>query len=582
MKNIIYSFLIIIYFFMSSLSYSIIYNNKKIVTQTFITYEKESGEKISAVSNYVSINLREIVAFEIDNYLPEQELEYDKEVILPYKLINRGNFSEGYIIEVKNYKIFSEFSIFIDLNNNGILDENEKNEIEKIGNGLFETPKINTNESINFILKGKLKNKLEVNKFKVLLKITSLSQREIFKNIENNISIYSKRNITVRKGVIFDKENGQYYFTFKYLNESSTEVEEIYLEDNINPNFKFNSYIGYWQNFESLKKEEVTFFKDGYEKKFPRLDVSLINNKLRVLLKKVPIQNKNDVGGVLYIPFYIDKSISQDEKLKNIAEYTYILNGKKSKKYKTNEILIFNRYIPKLEVSGDNSPLEKEEGEKYIFRFENQVKNLGNGSDTYNILVKNSNFPKNIKFLNLTDSNNDGIVDTGFLEPGEIKKIIFEIAITKEELENKNYSLNLLFNSVKVKDYIVSNTNSLSLEIKEKDVEFVKEQRLRNGSYTKENLKVSTGQKIFYKIRLRNKNKTKTVRLDKIYDIIPEKTILSEGDGSLGEGGKPVYKKGDSLFKEIEVNRDKKKIELKDIELKPFEEIVIYFNVDVS
>lgn len=582
MKNIIYSLIITIYFFMSSLSYSIIYNNKKIVTQTFITYEKESGEKISAVSNYVSINLREIVAFEVDNYLPDQEIENDKEVILPYKLINRGNFSEGYIIEVKNYKIFSEFSIFIDLNNNGILDENEKNEIEKIGNSLFETPKINTNESVNFILKGKLKNKLEVNKFKVLLKITSLSQREIFKNIENNISIYSKRNITVRKGVIFDEENGQYYFTFKYLNESSTEVDEIYLEDNINPNFKFNNYIGYWQDFESLKKEVVTFFKDGSEEKFSKLDVSLVNNKLRVLLKEVPIQNKNDVGGILYIPFYIDKSISRDEKLKNIAEYTYILNGKKSKKYKTNEILIFNRYIPKLEVSGDNSPLEKEEGEKYIFRFENQVKNLGNGSDTYNILVKNSNFPKNIKFLNLTDSNNDGIVDTGFLEPGEIKKIIFEIAITKEELENKNYSLNLLFNSVKVKDYIVSNTNSLSLEIKEKDVEFVKEQRLRNGSYTKENLKVSTGQKIFYKIRLRNKNKTKTVRLDKIYDIIPEKTILSEGDGSLGEGGKPVYKKGDSLFKEIEVNRDKKKIELKDIELKPFEEIVIYFNVDVS
>lgn len=582
MKNIIYSFFIIIYFFMSSLSYSIIYNNKKIVTQTFITYEKEFGEKISAVSNYVSVNLKEIVAFEIDNYLPEQEIEYDKEIVLPYKLINRGNFSEGYIIEVKNYEIFSEFSIFIDLNNNGILDENEKDEIEKIGNNLFEIPKIETDQSINFILKGKLENKLEINKFKVLLKVASLSQREIYKNIENDISIYSKRNITIRKGIIFDEEKGQYYFTFKYLNESSTEVDEIYLEDNINPNFKFNSYTGYWQDFESLKKEEITFFKDGYEEKFSKLDVSLVNNKLRVLLKKVPIQNKNDIGGVLYIPFYIDKSISQDEKLKNIAEYTYILNGKQSKKYKTNEILVFNKYIPKLKVEGDNNPVEKEDDEKYIYRFENQIQNLGNGSDTYNILVKNSNFPKNIKFLNLTDSNNDGIVDTGFLEPGEIKKIIFEIAITKEELENKNYSLNLLFNSVKAKDYIVSNTNSLNLEIKEKDIEFIKEQRLRNGSYTKENLKVSTGEKIFYKIRLKNKNKTKIVRLDKIFDIIPEKTILSEGDGNLGEGGKPVYKKGDSLFKKIEVKGDKKRIELKDIELKPFEEVIIYFNVDVS
>lgn len=582
MKNIIYSLIITIYFFISSLSYSIIYNNKKIVTQTFVTYEKASGEKVSAVSNYVSINLREIVAFEVNNYLPEQELEYDKEVVLPYKLINRGNFSEGYILEIKNYEIFSQFSLYMDLNKNGILDENEKEEIEKIGNNLFETSKIETDQSINFILKGKLKNKLEINKFKVLLKIISLSQREIFKNIENDINIYSKRNITIRKGIIFDEEKGQYYFTFKYLNESSAKVDEIYLEDNINPNFKFNNYIGYWQDFESLKKEEVTFFKDGYEKKFPTLDVSLINNKLRVLLEKVPIQNKNDVGGILYIPFYIDKSISRDEKLKNIAEYTYILNGKKSKKYKTNEILVLNKYIPKLEVEGDNEPIEKEEEEKYIFRFENQVQNLGNGSDTYNILVKNSNFPKNIKFLNLTDSNNDGIIDTGLLEPGQIKKIIFEIVITKDELENKDYSLNLLFNSTKVKEYIISNTNSLRLKVKEKDIEFVKEQRLRDGSYTKENLKVSTGEKIFYRIRLKNKNETKTVRLEKIFDIIPEKTILSDGNGNLEEGGKPVYKKGESLFKEIDVNGDKRRIELKDIELKPFEEVIIYFNVDIS
>ncbi|WP_300357675.1 hypothetical protein [Fusobacterium sp.] len=582
MKVTIYYFIIILYIFISNLSYSVIYNNKKIITQTFITYEKKSGQKISAVSNYVSVNLKEIVGFEVNNFLPKVNLEYEEEVELPYKITNEGNFTEGYIIDVKNYEIFSQFSIFLDSNQNGIIDKSEENLIvEKVGNNLFELQPIETNKSTSFILKGRLKNKLEINEFNLQLKISSLSQREIFKNINNQINVYSKKNINIRKGIYYNKDENKYYFTFKFLNESSNIVEEVYLEDDININFKFNNYFGYWQDFETLKKEEVTFFKDGFEEKAPLLDISLVNNKLRVTLKNLPIQSKNDVGGILYIPFYVDSSTAHDDKLTNIAKYDYTLNGKKTPKYNTNEVMFFNKYTPKLEVTDDSNPDELHTEDKYIYRFENEVKNIGNGSDTFNILIKNSNFPSDIKFLDLIDSNNDGIVDTGPLKQGESKKIIFDVTFTKEELEHKNYSLNLLFSSAKVKEYKISNTNSLNLDILSDDILFIKEQRLRSGSYSTETLKVATGDKIYYKITLRNKSSTKTIIFDKVYDYIPETTLLSEGNGSLEEGGIPIYKNGSGEIKKVNIKENNKLLEIENIEIQPMTELIIYFNVDV-
>ncbi|WP_300390833.1 hypothetical protein, partial [Fusobacterium sp.] len=89
-------------------------NSKKIITQTFLSYEKESGEKILAVSNYVIVDLKEIVAFEVENYFPVLNLEYGVEVNLPYQIKNYGNIEETYLIKIGNYEIFSGFQIYFD------------------------------------------------------------------------------------------------------------------------------------------------------------------------------------------------------------------------------------------------------------------------------------------------------------------------------------------------------------------------------------------------------------------------------------------------------------------------------------
>ncbi|WP_291255333.1 hypothetical protein [Fusobacterium sp.] len=579
MRKFLCCFFIVFSLIMNKNSLAETQNSKKIITQTFLSYEKESGEKILAVSNYVIVDLKEIVAFEVENYFPVLNLEYGAEVNLPYKLRNYGNIEETYLIKIENYEIFSGFQIYFDSDKNGIIDENEL-PLKKIGEDLFETPTVEINNSFNFIIKGKLKNKLEINQLILKLKVESVTQREVLREVENTLNIYSKRKVDITKKIIYDPEKKQFFFTFKFLNESSKNLDIIYLEDNIDENFKLNHYLGLWQNFKGLEKKEVTFYIDGFEKNDPNIDVSLINNKLKVYIKNVPVQNINEIGGVLYIPFTVDSSLEEKKLLKNVAEYYYVLDSQNSIKYKTNEVVFFNKYVPKLEMTGDSNPTIKEEEDRYIYEFKNTIKNMGNSPDIFNVMVKNSNFPNEIVFLNLVDSNNDGIVDSSLLQPNETKEIIFRTYLKKDEIENKKYSLNLLFNSLKVEEYKVSNSNVLNL--KETEVIFIKEQKKEGGKYTSDEIRIASNEKIYYRITLKNISKDVPLFIDEIYDRLPDNVILSEGDQGLNEGGKPVYQIGDSFFEEIDYRLEADILKIENIVIPPNEKITIFFNVDVK
>lgn len=151
----------------------------------------------------------------------------------------------------------------------------------------------------------------------------------------------------------------------------------------------------------------------------------------------------------------------------------------------------FLEYKAKAFVTGDSNPTDISNDEKYIYEFKNTITNLGNDSDIYNILPKNSTFPGKIQFLNLTDSNNDGILDSGLLKPGEKKEIIFQIVINSTDILNKEYSMNNIFKSTTDEKYIISNKNVLNLSIDFKNIDFVKLQGLQNGIYTKRILKLN-------------------------------------------------------------------------------------------
>lgn len=582
MKKLIFYLYVFLFVIASSTLNGEILKNKQIVTQTFLSYEKQTGEQFLAVSNYVRINVNEIVAFEINNFFPTVDLQAGEDVEVAYSVINNGNFAEKYLLLLKNPEIFSKYEIFLDKNKNGVLDLDETLvPLQKAGQNSFELPVIEVDGFANIILKGNLLTTLDVNSVNFDFKVQSISQPAIEKDVSSKFNIYSKRSVTVRKGIYFDSNKNQYYFTFKFLNESLTHVERLFLEDDLDINFKLNSAYGQWQDFGKNEKEDVTFFLDGYEEKAPKLKVSLVNGKLKVEIEDIPSQNKTDIGGILFIPFYVDQSLTEDKKLTNVAKYNYILNNIASESYLTNEVVFFRGYTPLLVQEGRQVQNIVSIGDKYIFEITSKVTNKGNGADTFNVLIKNSNFPSEVILSNLSDTNGDGVLDTGLLNIGETKEIVIRGVIEKENLNN-SYSLNLLFNSLKVNEYSMSIGNFFNLKVDSSSIKFLKEQRTETGKYTINLIDVKMKDKIYYRITLENKDEALPVVLSEIFDTIPEGTKIGLGTGELEDGGRPIYKIGENgEFTEIRFVEGGTTLKLENITIPPQEKLTIYFNIEV-
>lgn len=582
MKKIVFYFYLFLFVIISSTLNGEILKNKQIVTQTFLSYEKQTGEQFLAVSNYVRINVNEIVAFEVKNFLSTINLQVGEDVEIPYSIVNNGNFPEKFLLLIKNPEIFSKYDVFLDKNKNGILEANEELiRLKKIGEHTYEIPITEVAGYTNIIIKGNLLTTLDVNIIDFDFKVRSVSQSTIEKDVNNKFNIYSKRSVDVRKGIYFDKDKNQYYFTFKFLNESLTSVEKLFLEDDLNPDFKLNSAYGLWQDFGKNEKENVTFFLDGYEEKAPKLKVSLVNGKLKVEIKDIPSQNKIDEGGILFIPFYVENSLAEDKKITNIAKFNYILNNIASESYLTNEVVFFRKYTPLLIKEGKQEQKLLTIGDRYIFEITSRITNNGNGADTFNVLLKNSNFPNEVILSNLSDTNGDGILDTGLLNIGETKEITIRGVINKDQINN-SYSLNVLFNSLKAKDYSMSIGKVFDLNVKSDNIKFLKEQRIETGKYTVNLIDVKNKDKIYYRITLENKDKNLSLDLSEVYDTIPIGTKVSMGTGELEEGGKPIYKIGEKgIFQEIKLSEGGTELKIENVTVPPNEKLIIYFNVEV-
>ena len=204
--------------------------------------------------------------------------------------------------------------------------------------------------------------------------------------------------------------------------------------------------------------------------------------KLKVEIEDIPSQNKTDVGGILFIPFYVEQSLAEDKKITNIAKFNYILNNIASESYLTNEVVFFRNYTPLLVQEGKQVQNLFAIGDKYIFEITSRVTNNGNGADTFNVLIKNSNFPSEVILSNLSDTNGDGILDTGLLNIGETREITIRGVIDKDKINN-SYSLNLLFNSLKAQGYSMSIGNFFNLNVESSNIRFLKEQRTENTKY---------------------------------------------------------------------------------------------------
>ncbi|MCJ8342690.1 MAG: hypothetical protein MJH09_07565 [Cetobacterium sp.] len=511
--------------------------NVDIGAQAVVTYTKISGERVLSASNPVMTTVNEVVRFNLEGLLNEVNSDTGGKVSIPYRLENVGNIDDQYDLMLLNNENFQSGDFFLDSVGN--------NPLEKINNTTYRTPRIDFGDGIDIYYIGQLRDNVESNQIDVDLKVNSERDVALIEDTPTRIFVQNRSDAKIKKTIIYDKERESFFFVFKFYNGLSGAIKNIELEDVIDPNFIITNYVGEWIPFNSDKKESVTFFLDGPEENAPEIEISLINNFLKMKLNEIPENTREtSIGGELYIPFRVNTTLGENTIVKNTGTYTFALGSGRSETFNTNDTFYRVPYYPQGEVKGDFIVKDLSGGGSVTFI--NTIKNIGNGVDTFNVRTANSIFPDGTQYkligvvdgvrAELTDSNGDNIPDTGPMNPGETFTIELEVTVNPGTIRKELlYTVNKVYNSVKNNTYIISVTDGLKGVITDADVAFVKYQGVdRDGdgnpdSYTIDDLEFMEGETIFYRITIKNRIDFNVDEVT-ITDDIPLNTTFLEED----------------------------------------------------
>ncbi|SKA02829.1 conserved repeat domain-containing protein [Cetobacterium ceti] len=517
--------------------------NTDIGAQAVVTYTKISGERVLSASNPVMTTVNEVVKFNLVGLLGEVSSDPSGKISIPYRLDNTGNIDDEYTLGFVNGDSFQSGDFF--------LDPEGRNPLEKIDSTTYRTPRIPYGEGIDIYYLGQLKDSVESNEIDVDLKVTSDRKGTLIEDTPTKIFVQSRGDAKIKKTIIYDENKKTFYFVFKFYNGISGTLRDIELDDVIDSNFIITDYVGEWIPFNSDEKKAVTFFLDGPEENAPEVDISLINNILKMKLNEIPENTREtSEGGELFIPFRVNPTLPENTILRNMGTYTFALGSGRSDTFNTTEAFYRVPYYPNTEVKGDFIIKDlSSTGTSNKVTFINTIKNTGNSVDTFNVNLAQKLFPEigttyrlvgvvgSVK-AELTDSNGDDIPDTGPINPGETFTIELEVTVDQSRIRKELlYSVNKVYVSVKNSAYIVSVTDAVKGEITEKDISFSKFQGVdRDGdgkvdSYTTKDLEFIEGETIYYRLILTNIRDNLTIPNIIISDKIPVNTTYIENSG---------------------------------------------------
>ena len=389
---------------------------------------------------------------------------------------------------------------------------------------------------------------------------------EIESNLVVTYVVYGDADISVRKEWGVGDSEGNQLMIFRIANGGWRNGKDLLLRDDLKSKYEIVGSTGIWIPFGETEEKIVTLAEDGDESQDKNVNLKYVDGVLTLLVKDVPGHHlESDPGGFVGVYVKPQGDIPAGSILTNIGEYEYFNGPEKITNLKTNSLLYIVPIIAKAEFTGETKEYGIS-GESFIFK--NKLKNIGNTEDIFEISLENNGFPQdsiigigknsNGNFVLLEDKNKNGTVETDSLKPGEEIEIQLKVQTTSSDLTKSNIlvekvakSLNVPSYSIRVQDKIIKLESSIS------SAAFIKYQGLDangdnkiDGEYTENLQKGNPGDKIFYKLVFKNIG-TDILKDIYIEDTIPSYTKMSYGDGTLKEGGKPIFKLSDGTVGEV-------------------------------
>ena len=401
-------------------------------------YIDETGNVLLVNSNPVSLEVQKILALTLvqDH---QQQSTVGGQVNFPHVLTNAGNTYDSYMLSLI-HSTDDEFDlasikVYADRDQNGIPDDN----VDLLTPNTSIT--LNAGESLSLVAVGSVPLVMTATQKSIFeLKATSQTTNSIFANVKDTVVVVDDAVISVVKAQ--DKSQGNVddvvTYTLTYRN-NGTDAAQLTITDLLDDSLQYIIESAQW-NKGTIK---LTDAHDTENTLNSGIKYQLLsdNKTIKAEIASVPPLT----SGVL--TFQVNIKNADKNKIPNTAQYTYVGN-KSAKSFSLNSNTVHYTFSQSLGVVLNNKPsfavnvgnpdqapdnlstigTLKPGQEVY---FQNYVWNAGNVTDVYNLSYTTSNLPacvqvrlysKDGKTL-LTDTNGDGVIDTGSLATLAVKEI---------------------------------------------------------------------------------------------------------------------------------------------------------------
>jgi uncharacterized repeat protein (TIGR01451 family) len=389
-----------------------------ISNQASATYTDTSGVSHTVTSNVVQTTVQQVASLTLTQN-GAQNATAGSVVYYPHTLTNTGNGADTFNLTTANAGAFTMSSVQIYADNGSG---------QPTGSPLTSSGPVNAGATFRFVVAATLPgtatagqtNTVTVTATSVFDNTKSGSNTDVT-TVTNNAAVVITKAVSAASG---NAPSGPYTYTLSYTNTGNSTATSVALTDAIPTGLTYVAGSGRW----SVTGATALSDTGGTTGTAPNTITSSYTGASNTFTATLAQVTAGQSGTVT---FQVNVAAATAAgTLNNTATYIYSNGGGTNVSGSTNTVPFTVRQTVAVTFTGQTVAGPAAPGSAVSFT--NTVTNTGNGTDTFNITVGTNTFPAGTTFqlfksdgvTPLTDTNGDGIPDTGPLAAGATYNVI--------------------------------------------------------------------------------------------------------------------------------------------------------------
>lgn len=411
--------------------------------QASATYTDGSAVQRTATSNLVVTTVQQVAAFTLTANNAKTATP-GAQVIYSHTLTNTGNGADTFTIGLAAAGGFTHtnIAVYLDANNDGIPD----NAVNLVGTG---TVPLAAGASVHLLVVGTVPVSATSGQTGTLSIIAS----SVFDNTVTPVTDVDTTTVTGNAVVNLTKSlsatsgaspSGPYTVTLTYTNNGNATATAVNIVDALPAGMTYVAGSGLWSVTGATALTDATGDVQPAAGS-PNINYSYATGTITAIINSIPAQT----SGTLTFKVNIASGLAPGA-INNIATIAYNDGSASVGPFNSNIATFTVNQTPGVTITdtgssatgdSDNSvngvQLVASATQGATVSFTNVVKNTGNGTDTFNIALSGSTFPAGTTFVMyksdgvtpLTDSNADGVADTGPLATNATYNVVIKATL---------------------------------------------------------------------------------------------------------------------------------------------------------